>query len=74
MTKLLERAITEVNQLPSVEQDAIASLIFAELQDEQAWEEAYANSQEPLAKLVSQVRHDLASGRMKKVKMGFDEL
>ncbi len=53
MTQLLERAITEVKQLPFVEQDAIASLIFAELRDEQAWDEACANSQEPLAKLVS---------------------
>ena len=74
MTKFLERAITEVKQLPFVEQDAIASLIFAELRDEQAWDEAFANSQESLSKLVSQVRQDLASGRMKKVKMGFDEL
>lgn len=41
MTKLLERAIREVQKLPSSEQDSIASLILDELADERQWEETF---------------------------------
>lgn len=37
MTELLEQAITEIGKLPAEQQDAIASLILAELADEQEW-------------------------------------
>jgi hypothetical protein len=37
MTELLKRAITEIGKLPAEEQDAIASLILAELADELEW-------------------------------------
>ena len=72
MTHLLEKAIAEVNQLPTEEQDAIATLIMDELADEQRWEEAFANSQEGLARLAAKAREDIRAGRVRKV--GFDEL
>jgi len=37
MTKLLEKALEKVSTLPQDEQDAIASQILAELEDEAAW-------------------------------------
>lgn len=37
MTELLEQAITAVKMLPSEVQDAIASLLLSEIDDEQAW-------------------------------------
>ena len=35
MTQLLERAFTEASKLPEPEQDAVASLLLAELESEQ---------------------------------------
>jgi hypothetical protein len=37
MTKLLQRALAEIEKLPADEQDAIATRILADLADEQAW-------------------------------------
>lgn len=37
MTELLQRVIAELEKLPEDEQDAIASRLLAELEDEQAW-------------------------------------
>jgi len=37
MTKLVEKAFEKISKLPQAEQDAIASQILAELEDEAAW-------------------------------------
>lgn len=37
MTELLRQVISEIEKLPAEQQDAIASLLMAELKDEQAW-------------------------------------
>jgi hypothetical protein len=50
MTKLLERAFTEVSKLSDTEQDAVASLLLAELESERRWSVAFASSQEQLGK------------------------
>jgi hypothetical protein len=72
MTQLLEQALTEVYKLPPEKQDAIASAILEELEDEQRWQAAFAGSQDKLAKLARKVRQDIKAGRVKE--MGFDEL
>lgn len=72
MTQLLEQAITKVQGLPTEEQDAIASLILDELADEAQWDQAFARSQDQLAKLASKVRDDIQAGRVRDV--GIDEL
>lgn len=64
MTQLLATAIEQIQKLPEAEQDAIASLILAQL-DEQSWDESFARSQEPLAKLADQARADIAAGRVR---------
>lgn len=72
MTRLLAQAFDEVKKLPVLEQDAMAAIIMAELLDEKRWAEAFANSQDKLAKLAEKVRADIAAGRRQQ--MGFDEL
>lgn len=42
MSKLLEKALQKISGLPEEEQDAIASQILAELEDEAAWARRFA--------------------------------
>jgi hypothetical protein len=72
MTQLLQEAIAEIQKLPDSEQDAIATLILQEIADERRWDEAFARSQDQLARLTAKVREDIRAGRVKKV--GVDEL
>lgn len=63
MTERLRRAIAEIEQLPNDQQDAIATRLLAELQDEKSWTskfEATTNSQ--WDKLAAMVRQDIAAG------------
>ncbi len=41
MTRLLKRAIAEIEKLPEDIQDAIAARLLAEAADEQAWDERF---------------------------------
>ncbi len=72
MTRLLEKVRTEVYKLPPEKQDAIATVILEELEDERLWDKAFAESQDKLAQLAHKVRNDIKAGRIKK--MGIDEL
>ena len=72
MTQLLEKALTEVYKLPPEKQDAIAAIILEELEDEQRWDKAFAESQDKLVQLAREVRADIKAGRIKKI--GIDEL
>lgn len=72
MTQLLEQAIAQLQKLPESDQDAIASLILAELADEQQWDEQFAGSQEQLSRMADRVRDDIRAGRVRHA--GMDEL
>jgi hypothetical protein len=63
MTELLERAIAKVKGLPATEQDAIAAMILEELEDELQWDDAFAHSQDALAKLASVAMQEYRSGK-----------
>lgn len=52
MTKLLEKALTEVSKLPKKEQDALAVWILEELASERRWEKAFSESPGLLDKLA----------------------
>jgi hypothetical protein len=52
MTKLLEKALQKVAKLPADEQDAIASEILAELEDESAWARRFAATGDKLRRLA----------------------
>lgn len=59
MTPLLEEALEKIRALPKEDQDFMATLILDELEDEQRWDEAFANSQDKLSKLAEKVRSDI---------------
>ena len=65
MTYPLEQAISAVQSLPESDQDMIASLIMAELADQERWENQFAASQPQLAKLADKVRADIQAGRVR---------
>jgi len=72
MTNLLEQAWGEVQKLSAAGQDAIAAIILDELADEQRWADAFARSQDQLARLADGVRAEIRAGKTKDV--GIDEL
>lgn len=67
MTQLLEKVLCEVYKLPPDQQDAIATIILEELEDERRWDKSFAESQDQLAKLAEKVRSDIKAGRVKKI-------
>ncbi|MEM8535741.1 MAG: hypothetical protein AAGF95_33250 [Chloroflexota bacterium] len=72
MTKLLDKAIAAVQELPPEKQDAIASLILEELADDLKWDVVFTQSQHTLAELAAKARADMQAGRI--TNTGFDEL
>lgn len=72
MTKLLERAISEAKKLPSHDQDALASILLEEMEDDAAWEKLFAHSQNQLSRLADKVRNDIRNCQV--AQMGIDEL
>lgn len=72
MTQLLQQAIAELQKLPATDQDAIATMILAEITDEKNWDEAFANSQDQLSAMADKVREDIRAGRVRD--QGIDEL
>jgi hypothetical protein len=72
MTHLLEQALAELQKLPDAGQDAIAAMILEEISDEARWDQAFARSQDQLARLAERAREEIRAGRVKNV--GIDEL
>lgn len=63
MTELLKQAISQIEKLSSVQQDAIATLILEELQDEQKWETHFAaTTDDQWDRMAAMVRQEIASG------------
>jgi hypothetical protein len=65
MTKLLDKALSEVAKLPASEQDAVAALVLEELASEKRWSLSFAKSQDLLAKLAEVALAEYASGQTK---------
>lgn len=64
MTSLLQRALAEAEKLPAEDQDAIASRLLEEVEDEKRWAASFAaTSDEQWARLAEQMRADIAAGR-----------
>ena len=65
MTELLEQAISQIQQLPPDQQDAIASRFLAECQDEQQWTNQFAEtSDDQWDQMAAMVRQEIASGEI----------
>jgi len=62
MTTLLKEAFERASALPPEEQDAVARLLLAELEDEAQWAEAFARSQDALAKLADETLAEFVAG------------
>lgn len=63
MTKLLRRAIAEIEKLPDEQQDAIAARLFAELKDEQAWTSRFeATTDQQWDQIAEIVRQEIGAG------------
>jgi hypothetical protein len=54
MTELLQQVIAQIKKLPSDKQDAIATLILEELEEDQRWDDSFARSPDLLAKLAAE--------------------
>ncbi|NDC30810.1 MAG: hypothetical protein EBZ58_07750 [Bacteroidetes bacterium] len=66
MTKLLEKAFSELNKLPENEQNNFAQLIIEELN----WENSFASSQDTLLSMANEAITEYKAGKTKP----FDEL
>ena len=65
MTKLLDKAISEVAKLPEAEQDALGAILLAEIESEHRWADSFAKSQDLLADLAAKARAEHAAGKTK---------
>ena len=62
MTTLLKEAFERASALPPEEQDAVARILMAELEDEAQWADAFARSQDALAKLADETLEEFVAG------------
>jgi len=72
LTALLEEAITRLKALPTEEQNAIASLILDELEEEQRWENSFASSADVLAKLGAEAIAEYRAGKTEELNRTID--
>jgi hypothetical protein len=63
MTELLEVAIAKLKTLSTHQQDAIATLILEELEEERRWDESFARSPDLLAKLAAEAMAEFHAGK-----------
>ena len=63
MTERLEEAIAQLKTLSTDQQDAIAALILAELEEEQRWNDSFTRSPNLLAKLAAEAMAEHRSGK-----------
>jgi hypothetical protein len=63
MTKLLEQAIARLKTLPTDKQDAIATLILEELEEDRRWDESFERSPDLLAKLAAEAMAEYRAGK-----------
>ncbi|MGK7924517.1 MAG: hypothetical protein AB4290_04560 [Spirulina sp.] len=67
MTDLLDRAIAQLKNLPDREQDAIATMILEELEDERLWDETFARSPDILAQLAATAMVEYHAGKTREL-------
>jgi hypothetical protein len=67
MTKLLEKAIEELNKLPEPQQESMAQWILDELEDEARWDQTFADALPQLENLAKKALKDYRAGRTKEL-------
>jgi hypothetical protein len=63
MTKLLQQVIAQIEKLPPDKQDAIATLILEELEEDQRWDDSFARSPDLLAQLAAEAMAEYRAGK-----------
>ena len=63
MTELLRQAIAQIEKLPPDQQDAIATMILEELEDEHRWDESFTRSPDLLSKLAAEAMAEYRAGK-----------
>jgi hypothetical protein len=63
MTELLEQAISKIKTLPSDQQEAIASIILEEIEEEKRWDQSFARSPDLLAKFAAEAMTEYRQGK-----------
>lgn len=69
MTELLECVIARLQTLPESEQNAIASIILEEIEDECRWDEAFSRSPDILAKLAASAMAEYHAGKTQELNL-----
>jgi hypothetical protein len=70
MSILMQRAVNAIEALPAAEQDAIASIVLAELDDDIAWTASFARSLPKLQALADRAKSQVDAGECRMA--GFD--
>ncbi len=68
MIQQLEKALTKLSELPESEQECIAALILAEIEDEIQWDEQFSGSQDQLANLADEALAEFKLGKTQPLK------
>ena len=63
MNTRLEKAFAQAAQLPPDEQKALAALLLDEIAFERLWDQAFAQSQNQIAKLADEALTEFQEGR-----------
>lgn len=63
MVKRLESIVRKVEQLSEPEQEAIAAILEAELEDEQQWRKRFAETETTLLKVAERARRQYDAGQ-----------
>ena len=63
MTDRLEEAIARLKTLPTDKQDAIATLILEELEEDRQWDESFVRSPDLLANLAAEAMAEYRAGK-----------
>jgi hypothetical protein len=72
MTTLLQRAVAEAEKLPIEDQDAIASRLLAEIEDERKWAARFtATTEDQWDRMVAEARRDIAANGSRPLDVAF---
>ena len=63
MNTRLEEAFAQAAQLPPDEQETLAALLLDEIASERLWDQAFAQSQNQIAKLADEALTEFQEGR-----------
>jgi len=62
MSELLDQAFAEASKLPEDEQDELGALLLEEIRNERRWQQAFAQSQDILARLAKEAAEERRRG------------